>query len=664
LAPDSTGPAEVVIGYGYWQRRFGGSKSALGATLTLDNQPFTIVGVMPPGLPGPAELWTKLSFTDSDMVHRDWHYLAVYGRLKPGQHVEGARREMETVARRLSAAYPSTNQNWSVSLVPILDQVVGPVRPALIMLLAAAGCVLLIGAANLANLFLVRGLGRQRELAVRTALGATRGRLVRELVMEAAILGLSAGALGVALAVAGVRALRTLAPPTVPRLSGIGVDGRVVAFCALASIATVFVFGVLPAWSSSRGNLAAYLKEGGRGTGSAQRNRLQDGLVVLQVTVALVLLTSAGLLVQSFANFRRADPGFRPDGVLSAQIALPTARYPAPEREYGFASSVLDQLASEPGVQAASASSALPGGGVIRWAFNVLGDPVPDPSHRPNGHPIYVTPDYFRTMQISVQRGRGILPTDDRRSVKIAVVDELLARRYFGSRDPIGQRLAFVASPASDTVSIVGVAASVRQGGLIAEEVPALYLPLAQAPLPGLVSNVAIRVSGDPVAQTSALKRAISTVDRNVPVFDIKTMDDRVAESVGTTRFSSFLASLFAVVAFVLGVVGIYSVLAYVVSQRRREIAVRIALGANRTRVIRDVLRRALLLTGIGIAFGSGAAWVVTSGLSGLLVGVDPHDPGIFVGAAAVFALVALAAASIPALRTTRVNPVDALTSS
>jgi predicted permease len=663
LTPDSAGPAEVVIGYGYWQRRFGGSSSVLGKTLTLDDKPYTIVGVMPAGLPGPAELWTRLTFTDSDLVHRDWHYLAVYGRLKPGATVAGARHEMETIAARLVATYPATNQNWSASVVPIRDQVVGPVRPALIMLLAAAACVLLIGVANLANLFLVRGLARQRELAVRTALGATRGRLVRELVAEAALLGVTAGAMGVALAVAGVRALRLLAPPTLPRLSGIGVDGRVVAFCAATSIATVFLFGVLPAWQASRGNLAGFLKEGGRGTGSARHHRLQNGLVVLQVAVALVLLTSAGLLVESFSNFRRTDPGFQPGGVLSAQVAVSTDRYPTLERETALASSVVTQLAAQPGVASASASSALPGGSGIMWAINVLGDPPLDPSHRQPVRPIYISPDYFSTMGIKLRLGRGILPTDSRGAVKIAVVDEGFAKQFFAGREAVGQRIAFVYSPSTDTVAIVGVVASVRQGGLVADDVPVIYMALDQTPLPGLFTNVAVRTSGDPRAQTAALRRAIYGVDRTVPVFDIKTMDDRVTDSVGTTRFSSFLASLFAVVALVLGIVGIYSVLAYIVSQRRREIAVRIALGANRTRVIRDVFRQALVLTAIGIALGSGTAWVLTSGLSGLLVGVNPHDPGIFIGAAAVFAVVALAAASIPALRTTRVNPVTALTS-
>jgi len=662
LALDSAGPSEVVISSGYWRRRFGGTASVLGQTLIVDNEPFTIVGVMPAGLPTPADLWMRLSFQANDLAHRDWHYIYAAGRLKPGVTRDAAQRELETIARRLAQAYPSTNEHWSVVTAPLLDQLLGPVRPALVMLLSAAACVLLIGAANLANLFLVRGLARERELALRTALGATRGRLVRELVVEATILGFAAGVLGVGVAVAGIRALRALAPSTLPRLSEIGVDGRVVAFCALTSIATVFVFGVLPAWHVSRGNLAAFLKEGGRGTGSAQHHRLQDGLVVLQVAVALVLLTGAGLLVESFERFERTDLGFRPEGVLTAQIAPPTERYPTPEREAALASSIVEQLAAQPDVMAASASSALPGGASIRWAFAVVGDPAPEPSHRPTFRPVFVSPGYFRTMGIALQRGRLLLPTDDRRAVRVAAVDELAAWRSFGGRDPLGRQITLI-GPDSDTVEIVGVVAHVKQGGLIAEDVPAIYLSLAQAPLSDMLDDIAVRTSGDPEAQTAALKRTVFSLDRTVPVYDVKTLNARVAESVSATRFSSFLASLFAVIALVLGVVGIYSVLTYIVSQRQREIAVRLALGASQSHVMSHVLWRALGLTGIGIALGSGAAWVLTRVLSGLFVGVSPHDPGIFLGAAVAFALVALIAASVPAFRTTRVNPAVALTS-
>jgi putative ABC transport system permease protein len=662
LAEDSAGPAEVVVGYKYWQRHFGGASSVLGQSLTIDDQPYTIVGVMPPGMPGTSELWTRLSFRSAGEVFRWGHYLGVSGRLKPGIEPAGAQHELEVIAGRLAQSYPKTNKGWSVVTVPLLDQLVGDVRPALIMLLSAAACVLLIGAANLANLFLVRYLARDRELAVRTALGATRGRLVRELLAEALTLGLFAGALGVGVASAGVRVLRTLAPPTLPRLGDVGVDGRVVAFCAFTSIATVLIFGVLPAWRVARGDLAGVLKEGGRGTGSVQQRRLQDGLVVLQLAVALVLLTGAGLLVKSFDHVARTDTGFNPEGVLTAQIDLPEQRYPTPERLAAFVSSVVERLAALPGVHAASASNLVPGleGAGRKNGFTIVGEPPVDPGHLPVATEVDATPDYFRTLGIVVRRGRGVLPTDDARRAKVALLDERLARRFFNGRDPLGQRLVLLNSP--DTVEIVGVVASVRQGGLLLDEdLPQLYLPFAQSPT--YFVAVTVRTAGDPATQAAAVKQAIFSLDRTVPVSEIETMTSRMARSVGTTRFSSFLASMFAVVALVLGMVGIYSVLTYVVRQRRREIGVRLALGATRAHVLGDVLRRALALTMTGIAFGSVAAWWLARALAGLFVGVSPHDPGIFFGAAFAFALAALAAASVPAVGTTRVSPVVALSS-
>ncbi len=657
LSPDSGGPAEVVIGNGLSQRRFGGASSALGQTLMLDNRPYAIVGVLPSGLPGTTEVWTRLSFRAQDVAanSRDYHILGVFGRLKAGATQAGAQREMEAIANRLAREYLATNESWSVITVPLLDELIGDARPALVALLAAAACVLLIGSANLANLFLVRCLARQRELAVRSALGATRGRLLRELVAEAATLGVAAGALGVGVAIMGVRILRSLAPPTLPRLSEIGVDGRVVAFCALISVATVLVFGLLPAWHVSRGSLAAMLKEGGRGTGSAQHHRVQDSLVVLQVAVALVLLTGAGLLASSFAHFQRMDPGFRPRGVLTAQIDLSPTRYPTPESQNAFVSSALERLAALPGVRSASASSALPSFSNGISVFAIPGQPTRKLIDMPSAHFASVSPEYFKTMGIALRRGRTIQATDDSRAPKIVVVDETLVHRYLGDRQPLGQRLVFD----TDTMEIVGVAPAIRLYGWAVEDAATLYFSIAQNPVPSVY--LSLRTSDDPTASAAGLRRVIAGLDPSLAVSDVKTMDERVADTMGTTRFSTFLASLFAAVALVLGMIGIYSVLSYIVSQRRREIGVRLALGASHAHVMRDVVRRALALTGTGIAVGSVAAWFVTRGLSGLFVGVDAHDPAIFAGAAVVFAVVALVAALIPALRTTQINPVAAL---
>ena len=660
--PDSAGPAEVMISYGYWQRQFGGTPSVLGQSLVLNDSLYTIVGVMPAGVPGDVQMWTRLSFTGADQINRGWRNLNIYGRLKPGVTQAGAQADVETIQARLAQTYP-VEKGWSVQTRPLLDELVGEVRPALVMLLAAAACVLLIGAANLANLFLVRCLAREREMAVRSALGATRRRLVVELVIEAAMLGAAAGTLGVASAVAGVRILRALAPPTFPRLSQIGVDGRVVAFCALVSMATVFVFGLLPAWHTSRGDLAGYLKEGARGTQSTHHLRLQNVFVVMQVAIALVLLTGAGLLVKSFEHFRRLDLGLRLDGVLTASINLPALRYPTPESQAAFVARLVEELAALPGIDAVSAGSVLPGMNNIH-GFVVVGDPGPDSTHEGNAYLNPVTPDYFRTMGITLRRGRGILPSDDRRARKIAIVDERLARQAFPTRDPIGQRLAFGSGPPweVDTAVIVGVVTPVQQGGLLDHlGLGMFYVPFAQVPTS--FASVAVHTLRDPEAQTASVRHAISSLDRSVPVFEVQTLGGRLAEDVDLTRFSTFLTSLFALVALVLGVVGIYSVLTYIVGQRRREIAVRLALGATSSRLMGNVLAQACTLTATGIVIGSAAAWMLTRVLANLFPGVSPHDPAIFVSAAFLFALVALAAASVPAFRTARVNPVVALNS-
>ena len=660
LAADSNGPQEVVIGYGLWQRRFGSSRSVLRQTLTLDNHPYTIVGVAPAGISTGEELFTRLSFTGSDAVDRGDKGLYVYGRRRVGLTTQGAQQDLETIADRLGQAYPMTNKGWSIVVRPIIDQIVGDVRPMLIMLLAAAACVLLIGAANLANLFLVRCLAREREIALRSALGATRGQIIREYMLEAGILSVAAGALGVAVAAAGVRALRALAPASLPRLSEVSLDGRVVAFCAFVSIGTVLIFGMAPAWQASRGRLVEVLKQGGRASGSAQHRRTQDLLVVLQVAVALMLLTGAGLLVESVDHFRRMDPGFKPGGVLTAQFLLPPAQYPTPERQTAFITRLAEALADQPGVTAAGIASNVPASdNNDTQGFAIAGDPLPDAAHVPLALVMAVSPTYFRTMGITLLRGRGLLATDDSRAVKVAVVDEVLARRYFGRRDPIGQRITFYDVP--DTMEVVGIAAPVKQGGLTIEDWPEIYLPFAQSSRNA--ATAAVRVLGDPAVQTTAVRRILASLDPTVPMFNVKTMNQRMTESVSTTRFSTFLASLFAVVALILGTVGIYSVLAYIVAQRRRDIGVRRALGASRGNVMANVLRRALALTGTGIVLGAAGAWASTRVLASLFVGVSPHDPIIYGAAAAALGTVALAAASIPAFRATRVDPVVALTS-
>jgi putative ABC transport system permease protein len=668
LSADTTS-SEVVLSYRYWQRRFGGATSIIGQTLSIDNandarpsprHRYTIVGVMPDGIPGPLDVYTQIFFEPGEENDYGDRYLDLYGRLQPGVTRAAAEQDLRSIAARLAQAYPKTNEGWSVTTVPLIDHLVGQVRPALLVLLAAAGCVLLIGAANLANLFLVRCLAREREVTLRIALGATRGQIVRGLVMEALTLGVAGCVLGLGIAVGGARVLRALAPASFPRLNQVGVDGRVVAFCVAAMILTVLLFGVLPAWHATEHRSLV--------TGARQQRRVQDGLVVLQVAVALVLLTGAGLFVASFEHFRLLDPGYRPEGILTAQVALNQGRYSTPERVETFFTSVEERLRAQPGVEAAGMAFSLPGGDPFRaLPISIIGDRPADPAQVPVASRNLIAPGYLRTMGISLRRGRNFDARDDRRSRPVALIDELLARRYFGDRDPIGQRLTFLSGFSTDTVEIVGVVGTIKEFGLADETVPEFYLDYQQRLTPrvinaGMAPFIAIRTRGDPASKVKVLTQTIGAIDPLVPVYHIQTMTERLYQTVGTTRFASFLASLFALVAFVLGLVGIYSVLSYVVVQRRREIAIRLAIGARAADVMGDVLRRAALMTGIGMAVGLLVAWMLARALAGLLLGVNPHDPAIFAGATAIFAVVALAAASVPAFRTTRVDPKVALT--
>ena len=655
LSADSGGPTEIVISYRYWQRRFGGTRSALGQTLTLDDRPGTIVGVMPAGLPGDIDMWRRLNLSGAADT-RSGRFLQIYGRLKVSVTPDDARRDLEFITTRLAQEYPDADEGWRALPVSLSDSLVGDVRLALIMVLSAAGCVLLIGAANLANLFLVRCLARERELTIRSALGATRGRLVRELVAEAIALGVVGSATGVGFAVGGVHILRALAPSTFPRLDQTGIDWRVVTFCGVTLIATVLIFGLLPAWHASRNAPAGSLKEGLRGTGSAQHHRVQDTLVVIQVGVALVLLTGAGLLMESFERLVHTDSGFRPSGIITAQIALPVTRYSTPEERDLFTRALLNRLGSQPDVHSASVSSAVPTLTSAVLSFTIIGDPNPDPAHTPTVDLVCASPGYLQTLGIKLLRGRWVLATDVRTAQKVAVIDDVLARQFFAGRDPIGQGLDF-----GDTIRVVGVVSTVKQRGLAASHPPQLYAPQSQCP-GGAYAYVAVRTTGTPETYVRGLRRVIADVDPTIPVFDIETMSDRMAQSLGTTRFATFLASLFAVVALVLGVVGIYSILSYVVAQRQREIGVRLALGASRSQVMGGVLRHAAWLTSVGIVSGSLVAWILTRALASLFLGISPHDPMIFGAAAATFGIVALLAASVPAFRTTQVDPVIALT--
>lgn len=651
---------EILISARYWRSSFGGSAATIGQAVDVDDQPKTIVGVVPPGASGTYDIFSTLQFTAADRADRNLHYLAVIGRLKRGATASAAEQNLATIAARLAAAFPATNRDWTVQVVPLLDQLVGKVRPALLLLLVAGLCVLLVGAANLTNLFLVRGEARSHDLAVKAALGATRLRIAGELAAESVVLATIGGAAGFALSVTGIRLVKLLAPGNLPRLDSVGVDARTAVFCVIAAAALILIFGLLPAHRLSAVRLSSVVREGARTGRSSKRVRLQDALVVAQVFVSVVLLTTALLFLQAFDHFRRLDEGFRPDGVLTAEVSLPRSRYATAERQASFAALVRQQLVAQPGVIDATTSATLPGMGAGNSAFSIIGEPVADPSRAPIATTNAVDAGYFSTLSIPLLRGRGFLPSDSWQSPKVVVIDQLLATRYFGVEDPMGREVTLLGT--TDTLQIVGVVGSVKQRGLAAEDVPMMYFAFSQQPTNELV--VALRGTRPPEWYGSTIRRVVRSLDGSAPVSGLVSLESRMLQTVAMKRFAAFLASVFAIVAVLLGTVGVYAILAFGVAQRRREIAIRLTLGAERRTIIGDVIGKALGLTVAGVVMAVVATRLLVDVLSSLLVGAEVHDARTFVAAAVLMVLVALIAAAGPAIRSVGIDVVSELRSS
>ncbi|MFN7943774.1 MAG: ABC transporter permease [Blastocatellia bacterium] len=650
----------VVIGYGLWQRRFGGEANIVGQTLSLNGQPHTIIGVMPPGFqfPDKTEIWKPLAPDAQTRTSRGAFWLPVIGRLKPGVTRAQAQADMTAIAQRLEQQYPNTNTGFGVNVVLMHEQLVGKLRTALWVLLGAVGCVLLIACANVANLLLARAATRQKEVAIRAALGASRWRVVRQLLTESLVLATVGGVLGLWLARWGLDALVALAPSDLPRVESISVDRRVLFFTLGLSLLTGLVFGLAPALQASKLNLGEVLKEGGRGGSSGQRTR--SALVVAEIALALVLLVGAGLLLKSSWRLQQVNPGFNPERVLKVRLSLPSSKYPEGTNVAAFYQQLLERLNALPGVQAAGATSS-----VLLYKIHnsagilIEGRPAPN-GPRPELPLDSVSPNYFQVMGMQIVQGRNFNEQDKRDGLPVAIVNETMARRFWPDEDPIGKRFTFGnAGPQANWLTVVGVVRDSRRQGLDAPIRMESFLPHAQRPLRAM--EVVLRTTDDPLVMARTVRTAVWSLDGNLPVSEIETVEQMLGARIAPRRFNLLLLGLFALVAVLLAAVGIYGVMAYAVTQRTREIGIRVALGAQTRDVLRLVVRQGMSLTGIGIGIGLVTAMWATRLMTGLLFGVRATDPVTFVAIALLLAFVALVACWIPARRATKVDPLVAL---
>jgi putative ABC transport system permease protein len=657
----------VILSYSLWQRRFGGEPGAIGKTLALDGTPYTIVGVLPPQfvMYDGSQLYTPIGVRmgEERMTERGAHDdTSVVARFKPGVTAAQAEAEMDTIAQRLERQYPTTNTGYRVAMQSIRDQFVGDSGPPILVLFAAVCFVLLIACVNVANLLLARGVARERETAIRSALGASRFRVVRQLLTESVVLAVMSGALGLLLGAWGLTSLLALIPEDARQGMPVGINSGVLVFTALLTLATVVVFGLVPALQVSKTDLIETLREGGRTTsGGVERLQLRSLLVVSEIALALVLLISAGLMIKSFSRLLAVDPGFNPENVLTMQVNLRGPKYDKPAQAAAFCQQALQRIRTLPGVTAAALGTDLPlTDSHSRGDITIEGQPLPaiDQFPHPDFHTI--SPDYFQAMGIPLMAGRYFTDSDTAQAPGVVLISESLARRFWPNGDAVGKRL-LVGHPAPKNpwLTIVGVVSDTKQYGLSAQTKWEVYRFYLEHPPSDF--RIVVRAAPNPEGLTSAITSEVHRVDKDVPVHDEVTLQRVVSDSVGTQRVTMLLLGLFAALAIVLAAVGIYGVVSYSVGQRTHEIGVRMALGAERRDVLRLVVGKGFTLTVFGVSAGLVGALVLTRFLSSLLFGVRPTDAIVFGGVSLLLAGVALLASYVPARRATRVDPVVAL---
>ena len=655
----------AVLSYGLWQRRFGKDPNIIGQQILLSDVNRTVIGIMPPSFQYPykdADIWVPLALNENQKrVRGSFAYYSI-GRLKPGVSIEQARAEMGSIASSLESQYPDQLEGFGVNLVPLHEQVTGTVRPALLVLLGTVAFVLLIACANVANLLLARAAGREREIAIRTALGASRTRLIRQLLTESALMGIAGGVVGLLVAKWGLSALIALSPEDIPRLDQIGIDGRVLGFTLLISLATGLVFGLVPALQASKPDLNESLKESGRSsTAGVERRRVRSTLVVLEIALSLILLIGAGLMIKSFSRLQKVDLGFNPDRLVSMNIQLSRTKYQGPQSA-AFFRQLIERVESMPGVESAGAISAIFIDALPNSTnFTIEGKP-PFPTAEQIETPVdTVTPSYFRTMGIALLRGREFTEQDGLESQPVTIINDTFAQRFWPGEDPIGQRYKFGDSTSdAPWMTVVGVVGDMRRTGLDVDVRCETFLPYTQQRFVGFLSLV-VRAKSDPRGIANAVRDQVWAIDPNQPVSHIRTMDQLLDGMMAQRRLNMVLFALFGGVALVLAAVGVYGVISYSVTQRTHEIGVRMALGAGRGDVLRMVLKNGMALVLIGIAIGLVAAFGLTRLMSSLLFGVSATDTATFVIISGILSFVAFAACLVPALRAIKVDPMIAL---
>jgi predicted permease len=670
------GGFKVILSHDFWQKHFGGDANVLGRTVMLDRRQHTVIGVMPAGFQFPiqndpidfyvtiAEDAANPDGSKPQTQQRGSHSLQAIARLKPGVTIAQAQADLEAIAAALSNQYPDSNTHFGVASKPLREEMVGDVRTALYVLFGAVVCVLLIANANVANLLLARASARGKEIALRAAMGASRGRIIRQLLTESLLLSGLGGALGLLIAQWGTEALIKTVPQNIPRIGTIQLDASVLGFTLLISLATGVIFGLVPAWQASHVDLNSSLKSGTRtGGGREGKGRVRNALIIVEVALALVLLISAGLLIQSFARLGSVQPGFRTERLLTARFSLPDVAYPKNENITAFLDQFLSRIRALPGVESASMIVPLPlSGSNMVTTFDIEEHPLPD-GQRPGAPVRIIATDYFKTMGIPVRQGRVFDEKEQMDSAPVAIVNERFANKYFPGQNVIGKRIlpGFSADDNGEKMrEIVGVVGNVKHLALKNEDSPEMYLPQTQIPFSSPALVIRTHVS-NPNALTNSVRKELAAMDASIPLTSVRVFDEYISRSLARPRFNTLLLSIFAGTALLLTAIGIYGVLAYSVAQRTSEIGIRIALGAGKSSIFRLIVGQTMALVGISLLVGLAGAFAATRLLSSLLFGVGAADPATFVAIVLLVSAVAFIAAWLPARRATRVDPIIAL---